>query len=175
LKTIGFKFSFQYVDFASGKPSKTVFERVSYNGRTSLVKCYPVTGRTHQLRVHLRYLGHPIANDPVYGRYTPWSHLLDGVDLHHHTSASCRFANVTDLMLEKTTFDTLDLMDGNPRCGECHGLLVPDPLPGQELGIWLHAQRYSGKHWSYTTNDKNLLPWTHTDFDGDRTIIPSYM
>lgn len=49
-----------------GKPCKTVFERLSYNGKTSVVKCFPHTGRTHQIRVHLQYLGHPIVNDPVY-------------------------------------------------------------------------------------------------------------
>ncbi|KAM9294433.1 pseudouridylate synthase RPUSD2 [Gastrophryne carolinensis] len=49
-----------------GKPSKTVFQRLSYNGKSSVVKCYPHTGRTHQIRVHLQYLGHPITNDPIY-------------------------------------------------------------------------------------------------------------
>ncbi|XP_075700918.1 pseudouridylate synthase RPUSD2 [Rhinoderma darwinii] len=49
-----------------GKPSKTVFQRLSYNGRSSVVKCFPHTGRTHQIRVHLQYLGHPIVNDPIY-------------------------------------------------------------------------------------------------------------
>lgn len=49
-----------------GKPSKTVFQRLSYNGTSSVVKCYPYTGRTHQIRVHLQYLGHPIVNDPIY-------------------------------------------------------------------------------------------------------------
>ncbi len=34
----------------------------------SLVECRPRTGRTHQIRVHLKHLGHPIAGDPVYGR-----------------------------------------------------------------------------------------------------------
>ena len=32
----------------------------------SIVRCRPVTGRTHQLRVHLQFLGHPISNDPIY-------------------------------------------------------------------------------------------------------------
>jgi tRNA pseudouridine32 synthase len=32
----------------------------------SIVRCYPLTGRTHQLRVHLQFLGHPISNDPIY-------------------------------------------------------------------------------------------------------------
>nr|XP_060616393.1 pseudouridylate synthase RPUSD2 [Anolis sagrei ordinatus] len=49
-----------------GKPCKTVFQRLSYNGKTSVVKCFPYTGRTHQIRVHLQFLGHPIANDPIY-------------------------------------------------------------------------------------------------------------
>ncbi|KAJ1559554.1 RNA pseudouridylate synthase domain containing protein 2, partial [Nowakowskiella sp. JEL0078] len=49
-----------------GKYCKTVFNRLSFNGITSVVECKPVTGRTHQIRVHLQYLGYPIANDPIY-------------------------------------------------------------------------------------------------------------
>lgn len=40
---------------------------VAPDGRTSLVECRPRTGRTHQIRVHLQHLGHPIANDGQYG------------------------------------------------------------------------------------------------------------
>ncbi|XP_010165716.1 RNA pseudouridylate synthase domain-containing protein 2, partial [Antrostomus carolinensis] len=49
-----------------GKFCQTIFQRLSYNGSTSVVKCLPRTGRTHQIRVHLQYLGHPIVNDPIY-------------------------------------------------------------------------------------------------------------
>jgi len=49
-----------------GKPSCTHFKRLSFNGRSSVVRCYPKTGRTHQIRVHLQYLGHPIINDYFY-------------------------------------------------------------------------------------------------------------
>jgi hypothetical protein len=46
-----------------------IFKLVSYNFETghSLVECKPLTGRTHQIRLHLQYLGHPIVNDPLYG------------------------------------------------------------------------------------------------------------
>ena len=40
---------------------------VKTNDKYSLVELRPTTGRTHQLRVHLQYLGHPILGDVVYG------------------------------------------------------------------------------------------------------------
>ncbi|GLT39959.1 hypothetical protein SLA2020_141240 [Shorea laevis] len=46
-----------------GKAACTMFTRISTNGTYSIVLCEPVTGRTHQIRVHLQYTGHPIAND----------------------------------------------------------------------------------------------------------------
>ena len=36
--------------------------------RHALIRCLPKTGRTHQIRVHMRHLGHPIVKDPIYGR-----------------------------------------------------------------------------------------------------------
>lgn len=56
------------VDHAEGKPSQTrvsVVER--YRGYT-LVRAEPLTGRTHQIRVHMREIGFPLVVDPVYGR-----------------------------------------------------------------------------------------------------------
>lgn len=49
-----------------GKLSKTKFQKISFNGKSSLVRALPLTGRMHQIRVHLQYLGHPIINDPLY-------------------------------------------------------------------------------------------------------------
>uniref|UniRef100_A0A4W5KBW4 Pseudouridylate synthase RPUSD2 n=1 Tax=Hucho hucho TaxID=62062 RepID=A0A4W5KBW4_9TELE len=54
-----------------GKDCRTVFQRLSWNGHSSVVRCLPLTGRTHQIRVHLQFLGYPILNDPVYGS-TAW-------------------------------------------------------------------------------------------------------
>ena len=55
------------VDDAKGKPSETRFEVVQRSGRFSLVRLHPLTGRRHQLRVHLYSIGHPIAGDDRYG------------------------------------------------------------------------------------------------------------
>lgn len=52
---------------ASGKPSITHFEVLKRYTSSTLIKCILDTGRTHQIRVHLSHLGHPILNDPKYG------------------------------------------------------------------------------------------------------------
>jgi hypothetical protein len=53
-----------------GKDAQTAFRRLSFNGHTSVVRCRPRTGRTHQIRVHLQWLGFPIANDRSYGGHS---------------------------------------------------------------------------------------------------------
>ncbi|MDR2618575.1 MAG: RluA family pseudouridine synthase [Treponema sp.] len=50
-----------------GKKSLTLYKTVSAWGRYSLLLLRPKTGRTHQIRVHLKALGHPILGDPLYG------------------------------------------------------------------------------------------------------------
>jgi tRNA pseudouridine32 synthase/23S rRNA pseudouridine746 synthase len=59
----------QKVDFATGKPSHTRYRVLAHDVSTdtSRVELEPVTGRTHQLRVHLAAIGHPIAGDALYG------------------------------------------------------------------------------------------------------------
>lgn len=58
------------VDEKSGKPSTTLFQVLDRHSAWSLVSLQPLTGRRHQLRVHLYSLGHPIVGDPVYGEKT---------------------------------------------------------------------------------------------------------
>ena len=50
-----------------GKPSETRFKVEERYAIATLVRCSPVTGRTHQIRVHTQYAGHPIAFDDRYG------------------------------------------------------------------------------------------------------------
>ncbi len=56
----------QKVDHESGKPSLTHYEVVSYDESSTLMKLTPVTGRSHQLRVHMQAIGHPILGDKFY-------------------------------------------------------------------------------------------------------------
>ncbi len=52
---------------ARGKPAVTHYAVVRSFARATLVRCRLETGRTHQIRVHMRSIGHPIIGDPVYG------------------------------------------------------------------------------------------------------------
>lgn len=51
----------------NSKPAKTLIELCQTDQEISLVKCTPVTGRTHQIRLHLKEAGIPILDDPIYG------------------------------------------------------------------------------------------------------------
>lgn len=52
---------------AKGKPAVTRFQVLERFGDYSLVELTLETGRTHQIRVHMAYIGHPVAGDPLYG------------------------------------------------------------------------------------------------------------
>jgi 23S rRNA pseudouridine1911/1915/1917 synthase len=52
---------------ANGKPAVTTYKVLQSGARYSLLELRPTTGRTHQLRVHLNQIGHPIAGDTLYG------------------------------------------------------------------------------------------------------------
>jgi 23S rRNA pseudouridine1911/1915/1917 synthase len=58
---------------ASGRPSVTDIEVTGVAGAATILDVHLRTGRTHQIRVHLAYINHPIVGDPVYGRsQDPW-------------------------------------------------------------------------------------------------------
>lgn len=56
----------QIVDVANGKPSLTWWRVIERQRATTRLSLSPVTGRSHQLRVHLQHIGHPIRGDELY-------------------------------------------------------------------------------------------------------------
>ncbi|GBE78482.1 hypothetical protein SCP_0113710 [Sparassis crispa] len=131
-----------------GKPAKTVFKLIRYdfNTDTSVVRCKPFTGRSHQIRVHLQYLGHPIANDIIYSDTKIWGENVGkgGLDL---TPSEDRAAPQAP---SHFTFE---------------GSLSPESLSGEEpLATALDAQLNNS-----TGTGNNIQPdCTATGMDGEK-------
>ncbi len=56
-----------FIPDSDGKEAKTEYHTQAFDGTHSLVALHPLTGRTHQLRIHLQYMKHPIVGDALYG------------------------------------------------------------------------------------------------------------
>lgn len=70
------------VDYERGKAAKTHYRVLASNGNISLVQLRLFTGRTHQIRVHMAYIGCPLVNDNLYGTPGPMSrHALHAFKL----------------------------------------------------------------------------------------------
>uniref|UniRef100_A0A7M4FLK2 Pseudouridine synthase n=1 Tax=Crocodylus porosus TaxID=8502 RepID=A0A7M4FLK2_CROPO len=168
-----------------GKSCKTVFQRLSYNGKTSVVKCFPHTGRTHQIRVHLQFLGHPIVNDPIYNMEA-WGpakgkggkidktdeELLKALVEEHNAKLSFDMLDISEEGLKLSTGSkdqdkaspsgTLDgdMEEKDPLCAECK-IIRQDPSP-KELVMYLHALRYKGAEFEYCSK---MPDWALEDWE----------
>lgn len=56
------------VPLTRGRDAVTIFRVLAHNAKYSLLQVEPETGRTHQIRVHLAFIKHPVVADPVYGK-----------------------------------------------------------------------------------------------------------
>ncbi|XP_032882475.1 RNA pseudouridylate synthase domain-containing protein 2 [Amblyraja radiata] len=174
----------------NGKPCRTDFQRLSFNGRSSVVRCQPLTGRTHQIRVHLQFLGHPILNDPVYnsGAWGP-RRGADGhigktdEELLQELLELHRLRECPDLLPEQPPDSDQGAVDPShpPEVGEGHGgmegpskgqrdelcgecrIVRKDPTP-EDLVMYLHSLRYKGPDWEYSSP---LPPWAAADWHQD--------
>ncbi len=131
----------------------------------SIVRCLPLTGRTHQVRVHLQYLGHPISNDPIYCNQQVFGPSLAAGDDQSDNdediisrlskmgkSEVAEAIAYHDEMVEEYNKRKAEKMTGK-LCSICYTPLYSDP-GAHELGIYLHAKRYACEegNWSYETS-----------------------
>jgi tRNA pseudouridine32 synthase / 23S rRNA pseudouridine746 synthase len=78
----------QQVDHAQGRPAQTDWQVIGRDTETTRVRLSPLTGRSHQLRVHMLAQGHPILGDPIYatGPARAFPRLMlhaESLALHH--------------------------------------------------------------------------------------------
>ncbi|KAM9902963.1 hypothetical protein OXX79_003656 [Metschnikowia pulcherrima] len=156
LTTASPKHALNVVDLENGKPAETEFVRISHDAKsdTSIVKCHPLTGRTHQIRVHLQYLGHPIANDPIYSSEFIWGspELGKGNNGISDPGIVSRLDTIGKTRACSTWIHPQEDGEvlGNDECPECNVPLYTDPGPN-DLDLWLHAYKYEAadKSWSF--------------------------
>ncbi|MDB5660970.1 MAG: pseudouridine synthase [Cypionkella sp.] len=81
----------QMVDHVNGRSAQTDWQVLSRGGETTRVRLFPLTGRSHQLRVHMLAQGCPILGDPIYatGNAREFPRLMlhaESLSLHHPTT-----------------------------------------------------------------------------------------
>ena len=133
IKCVNFKLGLCSVS-PDGKESCTIFNRLAFDGTFSIIQCIPITGRTHQIRVHLQYLGFPIANDKLYS----W----DGKGGLNNEQLE-RISNDLLQKLKEGDLEATGPVENENNqmiCYDCEYPL-PDPSPS-EMCIWLHAYKY---------------------------------
>ncbi len=100
-----------FVDFERGKEAKTLFEVIEYdpNHDATLLRCRPLTGRTHQIRIHLFHVKHAILGDPIYG--TTFEVTTEYLEVRLSPEERLYHTGASRLMLHA---QTLEFTYGNP-------------------------------------------------------------
>ncbi|KAF9346299.1 hypothetical protein BGX26_002211 [Mortierella sp. AD094] len=151
-----------------GKACSTIFELLRYDPKsnTSIVLARPITGRTHQIRVHLQWLGYPITNDPLYHNQDIWgsSNGQGGIteemekELVKKLLERGEMEDEIDYALASSSADAATSQNDSsldqPQAEFCNVCGLPsraDPEPEKRI-MYLHAWKYQAKEWSFETD-----------------------
>ena len=134
------------VNSLAWKECMSRFCYLGYNNatRTSLVACEPITGRTHQLRIHLFALGFPIANDEMYGGdpeqpdslFTSQSELDAYRDDYYRAISQVKDSTLDSTARNPCMLDEHLVQKAECLCSDCRERRVENL---NRKGIWLHA------------------------------------
>ena len=90
-----------------GKRAVTYWRRLALLREAALVECRLETGRTHQVRVHMASIGHPLIGDPVYGRARKaHRELLKGLGFHRQALHAAHLGFVHPVTKDRLSFDS---------------------------------------------------------------------
>lgn len=105
---------------------------VAPDEKTTLVECQPITGRTHQIRAHLAYVGHPIANDGTYGG--TYNSYFSPRELGKQQMRGPRMLpdeQENDTLCSSSCFHDTDLTGANTAMSHDESILNGDEISGQ--------------------------------------------
>jgi len=111
-----------------GRTAITRWKKLEEFDSCTLLEIFPQTGRTHQIRVHLSSIGHPLLGDPLYGRKGRPGAIHDPV-----LKECVKRMNRQALHAHRLEFD-------HPRTGERVHFVSPIPQDMKEVLEWLRSQ-----------------------------------
>jgi 23S rRNA pseudouridine1911/1915/1917 synthase len=111
-----------------GRMAITRWKRIESLDGFTLLEIFPMTGRTHQIRVHLSSMGHPLLGDPLYGRKGRSGSIQDPV------------LKECVKRMNRQALHALRLTFSHPRTGERVQFESPVPQDMREVIDWLRKQ-----------------------------------
>lgn len=167
-----------------GVDAETHFKLISSNTKkkTSIVECRPITGRSHQIRIHLAHLGFPIVNDPIYGKrrmssgfYSDWKSDAATVKLNAE-----QFTDTAEVQQRRQSYRACEwskrerarlgrplsaLEEGSKlSCLNCPQVTNMKNVELETMYIHLHALKYQSDQWSFQVAPP---PWMTDDTDAN--------
>ncbi len=89
-----------------GKHAVTHYRTIERLDRAALIECRLETGRTHQVRVHMAHIGHPLLGDPAYGKAGPHRAVLAELDFHRQALHAARLGFIHPVTSQAVSFES---------------------------------------------------------------------